>query len=163
MAIASSLFRPAETLYTRLTTMLNKGQDIMLLALRLYWGWQFFQTGKGKLMNLDRTIEYFTSLNIPLPALNAVLAGSTECIGGILLLLGLCSRVVSIQLIFVMIIAYLTAELETVQNLFMNPDEFTSASPFLFLLTSVIVAIFGAGKFSLDTLLANVLSKRTKS
>ena len=34
--------------------------DPLLLAMRLYWGWQFFETGKGKLMNLDKTTEFFT-------------------------------------------------------------------------------------------------------
>src|SRR5690348_2415855 len=70
-------------------------QSPLLLAIRLYWGWQFFQTGKGKLMNLDRTAEFFQSLHIPMPRLNACLAGGTECIGGLLLLLGLGSRLIS--------------------------------------------------------------------
>ncbi len=39
-------------------------QSILLLIIRLYWGWSFFQTGKGKLMNLDRTASYFATLNI---------------------------------------------------------------------------------------------------
>ncbi len=40
-----------------------------------------------------------------MPQLNVYLAGGTECIGGILLLLGLGSRFISIPLIFTMIIA----------------------------------------------------------
>ena len=44
---------------------------LVLLVMRLFWGWQFFQTGKGKLMNLDRTAGYFASFDIPLPKLNA--------------------------------------------------------------------------------------------
>jgi hypothetical protein len=29
-------------------------QSPLLLAIRLYWGWQFFLTGKGKLMNPEK-------------------------------------------------------------------------------------------------------------
>ncbi len=160
---SSSFFRTLDALYCRLVGVLNYGQDIFLLAIRTYWGWQFFQTGKGKLLNFDRTVEFFTSLNIPLPAVNAAMAGTVECLGGLLLLIGLFSRVVSLQLIVVMIVAYLTADAEAMQNILSKPDDFTSASPFLFLLTAVIVACFGGGKFSLDTLLGKLLSNQRKS
>jgi hypothetical protein len=64
-------------------------QSPLLLSIRLYWGWQFFLTGKGKLMNLERTSNFFLSLHIPLPHLNAWVVGVTECVGGLLLLTGL--------------------------------------------------------------------------
>jgi putative oxidoreductase len=157
--ILSFLHAPA-TLYERLALILNYGQDALLLILRLYWGWQFFQTGKGKLLNFDRTVEFFTGLNIPFPELNAALAGATECIGGLLLIAGLASRLTSLQLIVVMIVAYPTADAEVVANIFTNPDDFTSASPFLFLLVAVIIALFGAGKFSLDEIIQRFWATR---
>ena len=138
-------------------------QSPLLLAIRLYWGWQFFQTGKGKLMNLDRTAEFFQSLHIPMPKLNACLAGGTECFGGLLLLLGLGSRLVSIPLIFTMIIAYLTADLDKVKAIFSDPDKFVTAAPFLFLLAAVIVLAFGPGKFSLDWLVERMTSKKSRA
>ena len=128
-------------------------QSPLLLAMRLYWGWQFFQTGKGKLMNLDRTTGFFEGLHIPLPHLNAIMAGSTECFGGLLLLLGLGSRVFTIPLIFTMCIAYATAETDALHAIFSDPDKFVSAAPFEFMLTAVIVLVFGPGKFSLDWLI----------
>src|SRR4051794_25392872 len=93
-------------------------QSPLLLVLRLYWGWSFFQTGLGKLQNLDRTTEFFQSLGLPMPGLNAVMAGTTECVGGLLLLIGLASRLAAIPLIVTMVVAYLTSELETVKNIF---------------------------------------------
>ena len=125
-----------------------------LLIVRLYWGWSFFQTGKGKLMNLDRTTGFFESLHIPAPKLNAIMAGSVECFGGLLLLLGLGGRVVPLPLIFTMIIAYATSEREAVHALTSDPDKFVSAAPFLFLLAALIIFIFGPGKLSLDALLS---------
>lgn len=141
-------------LLNRLETLLTKAggllQSPLLLALRLYWGWSFAQTGWGKLMHLDRTAGYFASLGLPAPKLNAIMAGGTECLGGLLLLLGLASRLVSVPLACVMIVAYATADKEAVQALFSDPEQFVTAAPFLFLLTAVLVLAFGPGRFSLD-------------
>jgi putative oxidoreductase len=137
-------------------------QSVFLLIIRLHWGWQFCSTGFGKLTHIGKIISFFSSLGIPFPELNAYLAGTTECVGGFLLLLGLGSRVVAIPLIFTMIVAYATADREAVQSIFTDPDKFTSADPFLFLLTAVIVLLFGPGKISVDSLLKNVLGKETK-
>ncbi len=128
-------------------------RDPFLLAVRLYWGWQFFATGKGKLLNLDKTTEFFTSLNLPLPKLNAIMAGGTECFGGLLLLIGLFSRFISVPLMFTMIVAYLTADFKAVQGIFEDPDSFVSAAPFQFLFASLLIFLFGPGKLSLDALL----------
>ncbi len=125
-----------------------------LLAVRLYWGWSFFQTGKGKLMTHDDVTAFFTTLGIPLPGLNAWMAGATECFGGLLLLVGLASRLTAIPLIITMIVAYLTADPEVVRNIFSEPDKFTGADPFLFLLASLTIFIFGPGAISLDQLIA---------
>ena len=124
-----------------------------LLVIRLYWGWQFFLTGRGKLMNLDRTTNFFASLHIPAPHLNAIMAGCTECFGGLLLLLGLGGRIVPVPLIITMIVAYLTADPDKIKNVFSNPDAFVTADQFLFLLAALIVWIFGPGAFSLDALI----------
>src|SRR5258708_2114334 len=96
-----------QKLYGTLVWIASNLQSPFLLAIRLYWGWQFFLTGKGKLLNLDRTAKFFHDLSIPFPKLNAIMAGSTECFGGFLLLLGLGSRLVSITLAGTMTVAYL--------------------------------------------------------
>ena len=128
-------------------------QSPLLLALRLYWGWSFAQTGWGKLTHLEKTTAFFESLNLPLPKLNAIAAGSTECLGGMLLALGLFARPAAVPLIFCMIVAYVTADSEALHAIFSEPDKFLEAAPFLFLLAAVIVLAFGPGKFSLDALL----------
>ena len=125
----------------------------LLLVLRLFIGWQFFQTGQGKLEHLDRVTQYFASLHIPLPHLNAVLVGTLETVGGLLLFVGLASRLIAVPLTINMIVAYLTADREAVVNMFTNPDGFTQAAEFLFLLVSVLILAFGPGFFSLDELI----------
>jgi len=136
-----------------LATVAGWLQCLFLLVVRLYWGWSFFQTGKGKLMNLDKTTAYFTDLHLPLPKLNAIAAGSVECLGGLFLLVGLGSRLVSVPLIFTMIVAYATGDSEALHGIFRDPDKFTEAAPFLFLFASLIIFLFGPGKLSLDALL----------
>jgi putative oxidoreductase len=143
-----SLLIKLDAALTRIGSLL---QSPLLLVLRLYFGWQFFQTGLGKLKNLERTSGYFADLHIPAPMVNAVAAGTIESVGGVLLALGLCSRIVSVPLAFTMTVAYLTAELDTVKNIVQDPDKFVSATPFLFLLVALLVLAFGPGRFALDT------------
>ncbi len=139
----------------------SKLTDPFLLAVRLYWGWQFFIAGKGKLMDITRVTEFFTSLGIPFPHANAVFVGGLECFGGLLLLAGLFSRWITAPLIINMCVAYLTAHREVVVNIFNNSDDFVSAAPFLFLMASLIVFIFGPGKISLDALCGRCCHKKT--
>lgn len=149
-------------LYALYVSLVSRLQSPFLLIIRLYWGWQFFIAGKGHLTNLDKTANFFQGLNIPAPKFNAILAGGTECIGGLLLLVGLGSRIITVPLIFTMVIAYLTAESDAAHAIFSNPDKFVTATPFLFLLAAVIVLIFGPGCFSLDAVIARVCGEKKK-
>jgi putative oxidoreductase len=150
----------SQNAYRRLIKAASLLQSPLLLVVRLYWGWQFFQTGKGKLLNHEQVTTYFQKLHIPMPSLNVYLAGSTECLGGLLLLIGLGSRLVSLPLMFVLAIAYITAESEALKSFFSDPDKFTGATPFLFLMACLMVLVFGPGKFSVDWLLAKWWGKR---
>src|SRR5471030_1144347 len=152
----SGIFGNIYGLWARTVSLL---QSPLLLAMRLYWGWQFFVTGKGKLMNIDRTTGFFQSLHIPHPHLNAIMAGCTECFGGLFLLLGLGSRVLTIPLIFTMCVAYMTADPDRVKVIFTDPDKFVTADEFLFMLTAIIVLVFGPGVFSLDWLIGKLFFK----
>jgi len=140
-------------LLAKFDTLASLLQSPLLLVIRLYWGLSFTQTGWGKLTHLDKVTDFFTSLHLPAPRLNAIAAGSTECFGGLLLALGLFARPVAVPLAFTMLVAYATAESEALHALFSDPDKFVSAAPFLFLLASLTVLAFGPGRFSLDALL----------
>ena len=97
-------------------------------------------------------------MGIPLPKLNALMAGGVECVGGALLVVGLASRLVSVPLAVTMIVAYVTADNEALRAVVSDPEKFTSAAPFLFLLAALIVLAFGPGALSLD----RVLIKKTE-
>jgi len=53
-----------------------------------------------------------------------------------------------------MLVAYVVADREALFSLFSNPDKFTGAAPYTFLIASIILLIFGPGKISLDAFLA---------
>jgi putative oxidoreductase len=136
--------------YPRFASAANYLQAPLLLVIRLYWGWQFFQTGWGKLTHLSRTGGYFSSLHIPFPQFSAGAAGTVECLGGLLLLAGLFSRFASLALVVILSVAYATAESEALGMLFSDPDKFTGATPFLFLFACLVILAFGPGPLSAD-------------
>src|ERR1700733_3174252 len=131
-----------------------------LLAVRLYWGWQFMQTGWGKLTDIGKVIHFFTDLGIPAPVLNAYFVSALEFGGGLLLLLGLGSRLIALPLVIDMVVAHITADREALFSLLSPPHKFTPAAPFTFLVASLVVLIFGAGWFSLDALVAGRRKER---
>lgn len=125
-----------------------------LLIIRLYWGIALLETGWGKLHNIEGVAQFFASLNIPLPELNAYFVGSIEFFGGIMLTFGLASRFGALAVICVLCGAFATAHREALLNVFHDPDTFFNQAPFLFLMASLIVFSFGPGKFSIDNLIA---------
>jgi putative oxidoreductase len=51
-----------------------------------------------------------------------------------------------------MVMAYVTADKEALHSIFTDPDKFTAAAPYVFLIASLIVFVFGPGLFSVDAL-----------
>ncbi len=147
--------------YETLIASASNLQSLFLLVIRVYWGWEFFLSGKGKFINHDKIAEIFQRLNLPLPDLLAWLAAGVECFGGLFLLLGLASRLVAIPLVFTMIVAYVAGDWEKIRNIVSDPDKFVTADPFLFLFTSLIVLIFGPGRVSVDYLLKCYFERAT--
>ena len=146
--------------YSLLITVASSLQSVLLLAVRLYWGWQFMQTGWGKLHRLDKVTQFFASLGIPAPGLNAGFISSLELVGGFLLAVGLASRPIALLFVGDMLVAYFTADHEAFISFFSDPDKFVGAAPCTFLCASLLILIFGPGRFSLDGLLARRFTKR---
>ncbi len=149
----TSVASKVQRAYSLLISGGNSLQSLFLLFVRLYWGWQFCQTGWGKLHNMPHVIEFFTSLGIPAPALNAYFVSGLEFFGGILLALGLGSRLLALMFTADMLVAYVTADRAALTSIFSKPDDFIAATPFAFLMASLIILSFGPGRFSLDYLI----------
>ena len=148
-------------LYDRFFTLISYLQSPFLLFVRLYWGWQLVQSGWGKLHHLSNVTEFFTSLNLPMPAQTAVAISSLEFFGGIALAIGLLSRFTAFVLTINMIMAYVTADREALFSIFSDPDKFYAAAPYTFLVATVIILLFGPGKFAVDALLERKFGRST--
>ena len=155
----SSIRQKATALYSVFTNSANFLQSPLLLAVRLYWGWQFFQTGWGKLQDIPKVTDFFTSLGLPFPHVTAYIVGMSECVGGILLFLGLGSRLVSLPLLADMFGAYVTADREALKAIFSEPGKFYAADPYTFLFASLLILVFGPGKISFDALIGRLIRR----
>ena len=52
-----------------------------------------------------------------------------------------------------MLMAYITADREALFSIFSDPDKFYHADPYTFLIASILILLFGPGKFAIDALL----------
>jgi putative oxidoreductase len=143
-------------LHGRVFQLVSYAQSPFLLLVRLYWGWQLAQSGWGKLHNLDKVTEFFSSLNLPHPAQMAAFIACVEFFGGIFFALGLFSRMTALVLTVNMLMAYITADREAFFSFFSDPDKFSAAAPYVFLFASLLILIFGPGKLCVDVLLRRV-------
>jgi putative oxidoreductase len=135
---------------------LTGAQWVPQLLVRLFVGYFFFETGWGKIHNLDGMTERFTEWGIPAPAFNAALSGWTELLGGLLIMLGLFTRLVSIPMFINMVVAMLAVKLKKVGGL----DDFVELDEPLYALSFLWLFFSGPGWVSLDHLLAKVLRKK---
>lgn len=151
--------------YSNACSFLNRLQSALLLAIRLYWGWQFAQDGWGKLTHLGRVAEFFTSLNLPAPHATAELVALVEFAGGILFVLGLGSRLVSLILLVNMTMAYLSVPDDRVNfsHIFSNPSDFYGATPYTYWFAALLILILGPGRFALDTIIGLRFSRSARA
>lgn len=95
---------------------LQFADGIAPLLLRLYLAPVMMQAGWNKLSHFESTAAWFGNpdwgLGLPMPEVLAALAAGTEFFGGILLILGLGIRFISLPLMFTMIVAAVTVHLE---------------------------------------------------
>lgn len=151
------------TAYAGATRILNSLQSPLLLAIRLYWGWQFAQDGWGKLTHLDKVTEFFTSLNMPAPHATAVMVALVEFVGGILFAFGIGSRLVSLVLFVNMTMAYLSVPDDRVNftHIFSKPDDFYGATPYTYWFAALLILFLGPGRFAVDSLIARIVHRKT--
>lgn len=99
-------------IYTPLHKLLNKSlafEGIAPLLLRLYLAPVMIQAGWNKYQSFESIVDWFGNadygLGLPFPMVMAFLATATELLGGVLLLIGLATRWISIPLMVTMLVA----------------------------------------------------------
>jgi putative oxidoreductase len=119
------------------------------LLMRLVVGYVFMLTGWGKLNNLPQMIQNFTEWGIPFPHVLTPFVSGVECFGGVMLILGLFTRIPAVMLAVVMVVAIKAAKWDDVDSLetLLGFEEVTYFAAFVWL------AIAGPGAISLDRLL----------
>jgi len=135
---------------------LREAEWVPQLLMRLFVGYFFFETGWGKVHNLDAMTERFEGWGIPAPGFTAALSGYTELIGGALVLVGLLTRLASIPLVINMLVALLVVKMKKVSGL----DDFVELDEPLYALSFFWLVFSGPGKASLDHLLWRALRRR---
>jgi len=128
-------------------------QSPFLLFVRLYWGVQLAQNGWGKLHNLSRVTEFFSSLGLPASGPTAAFIATVEFLGGLLLAVGLLSRFIGLVITIDMLMAYVVADREALSSILSDPGKFYVADPYTFLFAALLILIIGPGKIALDTYL----------
>lgn len=128
----------------------NKLKDLPPLIFRLILAYGFYEPALKKLTHFSDIISWFGSMGIPFPELNAFLATATENLGVVLLTLGLATRFISIPMMFVMVVAVITVHYKN--GFSCGGNGFEIPFYYFFMLFSLVVS--GAGKFSLDYLIA---------
>ena len=140
--------------YDRLVRLLGGVAWLPPLVARITLGWIFIESGWGKLHNLDNLVAYFRDkLHLPAAQFQAPLAAGTELVCGVLVLIGLFTRLASLPLIVVMTVAILTAKrtaITTVSDLF-------GMEEYLFIVLLVWLVVSGAGRVSVDRFLVRAM------
>lgn len=126
------------------------------LIMRLIVGYVFMMSGWGKLNNLPQITQNFTEWGILFPKIMTPFVSGVEFFGGIMLILGLFTRIPAAMLAFTMLVAIKSAKWEAVDSLetLLGFEEATYFAGFLWL------AIAGPGAVSLDRLLLNSAGHR---
>ena len=143
-------------LFNKIINYLEKVKDLPPLLFRMVLAFGFYETAMMKLKNFDGIVEWFGSMGMPLPKLNALLATGTETTGVVLLFLGLATRIISIPLIIVMIVAIITVHLGNGFEAGNNGFEI----PIYYILMLFSLLITGPGKISIDALINKFYNKK---
>src|SRR6187549_3416196 len=134
------MFR-AERALLVLAKWARMSEPYFVLLVRTSLGATFASTGYGKLTHLERTVTFFRELGIPAPEVQAPFIGGLELLGGLCIVLGLLTRVVSVPLAATMIVAIATALLPDVSG----PVDLLSLDETLYLALFAWLAAAGPG------------------
>ncbi|MGZ3823853.1 MAG: DoxX family protein [Bdellovibrio sp.] len=125
------------------------------LLARITIGWIFIESGWGKLHNLSQVVDFFNSLNIPFASVQAPFVAGLELVAGIMILVGMFTRIASLPLIAIMVVALATAKREEITDL----SALLGTADFLYIVILSWLAAYGSQCFSVSKVLCNLSSK----
>jgi uncharacterized membrane protein YphA (DoxX/SURF4 family) len=126
--------------------------------IRLLVGAVFVSEGIQKfLFPAELGVGRFTKIGLPSPAMLALFVGVVEMVGGLLLLLGLFTRLVSLALIIDMIVAIATTKMPMLLKDGFWKMAHEARTDWSMLLGALFLLLVGAGAWSLDALLSRAV------
>jgi putative oxidoreductase len=139
-------------LVTHIYARLECLEWVARLVVRIAVGLEFFGSGLGKLGKLSGLVQYFRSLGIPAPEIQAPVVASTELVCGALILVGLLTRPAALMLCGVMTVAIVTAAApeKHITASWRGLLEFFYLPEVLLLLLLLLLVFKGPGRASLD-------------
>lgn len=135
------------------------------LIMRVMAGGVFLSEGILKFVYPNQGVGRFTKLGFPAPELTATFVGSLEIVGGILLIVGLFTRIIAVPFIIEMVVAILATKVSLyfgTSPLPLPPSLpkvgfwaviHETRSDYAQILTSIFLLAVGPGPWSLDALL----------
>jgi putative oxidoreductase len=127
----------------------NSGTPVILI--RLIVGLVFFSEGLQKFLFADALgAGRFIKIGIPAPEFFAPFVGVFEILCGVLILIGLLTRLAAIPMIINILVAVATTKIPILLNSGFWQMAHEARTDFSMLLGSVFLLIAGAGKYSLD-------------
>jgi len=141
--------------YDHISEGLSRAADLPLLFMRLILAYGFYLPVTMKLNDVNAVGSWFESMGYPFPYFNAYMATITEVAGVILLALGLGTRIISVPLMVVMLVAIFTVHYGNGFNAGDNGSEI----PLYYLLMLFTLIIMGPGRISVDHLLKSLRKK----
>jgi uncharacterized membrane protein YphA (DoxX/SURF4 family) len=125
--------------------------DIPTLLCRLAVGLVFLSEGLQKYITPDATgVGRFTKIGFSNPSFWAYFTGSFEIVCGILVLLGLLTRLAAIPLLIVMIVAFITTKVQILTNKGFWSFAHEYRTDFSMTLLLIYLLIYGGGNKSID-------------
>lgn len=138
-----------KSILAQLQQLLLKFQFLAPLLTRILIGWLFLESGWGKLHNIAGVTEFFVSLGIPFAQVQAPFVAGVEFVGGVLLIVGLLTRVAALPLMGTMVVAILTAKRADISSF----GDFAGLSETTLFLGLLWLSFYGPGSVSIDRFL----------
>ncbi len=138
--------------HAALGRFLDHFRSLLLLATRCYVGWQFWKSGWLKVSSWSTTLDLFrTEYHVPVlpPEIAAVTGACGEIFFPALLFVGLFGRVGALGASFVNVMAVISYR----QVLLAEGSEAALAQHILWGFMLLVLAVFGPGGISIDTVL----------
>jgi uncharacterized membrane protein YphA (DoxX/SURF4 family) len=138
----------------RLPRLLASNAPAAVLLIRLLVGAVFVSEGIQKfLFPADLGLGRFMKIGLPAPGILASFVGVVEIGGGLLLLLGLLTRLAAIALIIDMLVAIVTTKIPMLLHDGVWKMAHEARTDWSMLLGALFLLLVGAGAWSLDALL----------